>query len=79
MMSSCEVDGSEGPKFNRKWGKKKNADRISPKNEDIANEANENMTMTGRVLHHSLGNRGVTGGVSESHLQSLWAIKLLDT
>ncbi len=49
MMSSCEVDGSEGPKFNRKWRKEKDADHITPKNEDMANEATENMPTTGQI------------------------------
>lgn len=43
------LDGSEGPKFNRKWTKEKDADHITPKNEDMANEAIENMPTTGRA------------------------------
>lgn len=45
-MSSCELDGSEGPKFNRKCRKEKDADHISFKNEDTANESFENIPMT---------------------------------
>lgn len=48
MMSSCELDGSEGPKFNRKCRKEKDADHISFKNEDTANESFENIPTTGQ-------------------------------
>ena len=40
-MSSCELDACEGPKFGRKCREERDADPISPKNEDAANEAAE--------------------------------------
>lgn len=45
-MSSCELKCSEGPKFNRKCRRKKDADHITVKKEDVADESSENVVTT---------------------------------